>query len=184
MGLFDTVRFDEPLRVPGWVHTVTETQTKHFGSSMQVYTVGSLLPETPVLLGVVEDDLWCKPEQAGDPGRTHPVYFVIWHRILAGVFLDFEKAEERLRTVDRLDLVAWLDRAQKRSQHWEARFRNLFADVNAWHTHQTDGAPATEREAILRGLRHPLPDHILEAPDPLAQILKMHEEAGQTANGE
>jgi hypothetical protein len=106
MGLFDTIHFSPPLQVPGWEAPVSETQTKLFGSRMAKYTVGSLLPETPVLIGVVEESLWCAPKEEGDSGQFHPVYFVIWHRILAGVYLDLAEAEARLRTVDRLDLIA------------------------------------------------------------------------------
>ena len=175
MGLFDTVRFDQPLRVPGWERPVIDMQTKHFGNSMQTYTIGSILSESPVLIGVVEDSLWCVPEQAGDPGQTHPVYFVIWHRILAGVYLDAAQAEERLRTVDHLDLVAWLDRAQAESQRWESRFHRLSADIRALHQYHTEDEPATEREASLRKLRYSLADDILQADDPLGEILKMHE---------
>ncbi|MBT63097.1 MAG: hypothetical protein CML13_07780 [Puniceicoccaceae bacterium] len=184
MGLFDTVRFDKPLRVPEWEQPVVDMQTKHFGNSMQTYTIGSILPESPVRIGVVEDSLWCAPEQADDPGRTHPVYFAIWHRILAGVFLDVEQAEECLRTVDRLDLIAWLERAQTESQRWESRFRHLYTDISALHRHQTEGEPAAEREALLRGLVIRLPDDILQADDPLALILKMHAKEEPGTEGE
>jgi hypothetical protein len=184
MGLFDTVRFDEPLRVPGWECPVIETQTKHFGSSMQTYTVGSILSESPVRIGVVEDSLWCASEPAGAAGQTHPVYFAIWHHILAGVFLDAEEAEQRLRSVDRLDLIAWLDQAQTRSQEWESRFGELRSDVSAWHRHQTEAEPTNEREALLRGFYRRLPDGILQADDPLALILKMHEKKDSVGEGE
>jgi hypothetical protein len=175
MGLFDTVRFDKPLRVPEWEHPVVDMQTKYFGNNMQTYTIGSILPESPVRIGVVEDSLWCAPDQADDPERTHPVYFAIWHHILAGVFLDVEQTEECLRTVDRLDLIAWLERAQTESQRWEFHFHHFRADIRALHQHQTEGEPATEREVALRRLGHGLTDYILQADDPLALILKMHE---------
>ncbi|MCC5840727.1 MAG: hypothetical protein JJT96_11430 [Opitutales bacterium] len=181
MGLFDTIHFKEPLQVPGWKQPVTGMQTKHFGSFMQDYTVGSLLPESPVLIGVVEDALWCAPEEKGGEGRTHPVYFAIWHRILAGVYLDAGQAEERLRTVDRLDLITWLDQAQRQTRVWKNRYHRLYADVREWHERQTEAEPPDERAAAFRRLRHRLPEEILHAPDPLKAILEKHAKQEETA---
>lgn len=173
MGLFDTVYFDPPLNVPGWADPVSETQTKHFGSSMQSYWVGSLMSETPVLLGIVEEFLWCSPK-GDEPGRTHTVYFVIWHRILAGVYLDLEEAEQRLRTVDRLDLIEWLDEAQKLGREWQDRFQSFLRDVSALRAHQTEDAPKSEKEAAFWQLINHLPDEVLESSDPLGAIFEIH----------
>ena len=176
MGMFDTIHFAPPIEVPGWNQSVSEAQTKLFGSLMQDYTLGSLLPETPVLTGVVEDFLWCAPEEKGESGETHPVYFAIWHRILAGAYLTAEEAEERLRTVDRLDLITWLDQAQRGQRRWMGRYRSLFADVRAWQAQQAkaESDDASEDTPLTRLWMHRLPEEILEAPDPLAAILEMH----------
>ncbi len=97
MGLFDTVHLSEPLELPGCEEPVIEIQTKHFGSVMAHYTVGSILSQSPVLIGVLEETVWWKGETEGEEGTLVPVYFAIWHRILAGVYLDTKEAEERLR---------------------------------------------------------------------------------------
>ncbi|NBB81227.1 MAG: hypothetical protein GVY36_17615 [Verrucomicrobia bacterium] len=174
MGLFDTIRFSPALQVPGWKEPVREMQTKLFGSAMQEYRVGSLLPESPALIGVVEDSLWLAPKKAGAPGQTRAVYFVIWHRILAGVYLDAEAAEERLRRVDRLDLITWLDEAQRAAEHWKRRHNRLFTDVSAWHKHLKRAEEGTEEENPWDRISWRLPEEILAAADPLAAILETH----------
>lgn len=175
MGMFDTVHFAQPIDVPGWKEPVKEMQTKLFGSLMQEYTIGSLLPETPVLSGIVEESLWCPSEEKGEAGQTHPVYFTIWHRILAGAYLTVEEAEERLRAVDRLDLITWLDQAQRGQRRWMGRYHSLFADVKAWQAHQAEpeSDDASENKLSRLWMRR-LPEEILKAPDPLAAILEMH----------
>lgn len=184
MGLFDTIHFPEPLHVPGWKEPVASTQSKHFGSFMRDYTVGCLLPESPVLIGVVEEELWCAPEEDGGEGQRHPVYLAIWHRIFAGAYLEAEQAEERLRTVDRLDLIAWLDQAQRASRGWRARYGRLYADVSAWHEHLTEPEPKDGWAKHFRRFRS-LPEDILQAPDPLKALLEKHrkEEAEESPDG-
>mgnify|MGYP006278433663 FL=1 len=171
MGLFDTVHLLEPLELPGLDEPVTEIQTKHFGSVMEDYTVGSILPESPVLIGILEETVWCKGETEGEEGRLVPVYFAIWHRILAGVYLDSKAAEERLRTVDRLDLIHWLDTAQGEAKKWRRRHGRFYWDIQKWHEHLN--RPESERADYV-GMPWHLPEEILNAPDPLGAILERH----------
>lgn len=175
MGLYDTVHLEKPLSVPGWDETVDSIQTKGFGNSMQDYVVGSVLHESPVLIGIVEETIWCAPKNEGEDGKTHPVYFAIWHRILAGVYLDPSEAEARLTTVDRLDLIAWLDQAQRTSWRWRRRYYKLFADVRELQERQQERETEGEEKKLRRFLRR-LPDEVMRAPDPLAAILESHRE--------
>lgn len=142
MGLFDTIHFPEPLHVPGFSRPVTETQTKLFANAMRNYSVGSILPEAPVLIGVVEDFIWCAPEPGEHQGKQHPIYFVIWHRVLAGIYLDAEAAQQRLHSVDRLDLIEWLDSAQNDAQKWKQRYWRLLSDIKELHRHQSEPEPS------------------------------------------
>ena len=176
MGLFDTVHFPEPLEVPGCDELVTEVQTKQFGNLMQNYRVGSFLQESPVLIGVVEDSIWCKPKVEGEKGTTHPVYFAIWHRILAGVYLDSSRAEDRVRTVDRLDLITWLDEAQRKTLSWQRRYHGLFRDVAEWQERQHESQEEGNEKDSLRRIWRRLPDEVLQSSDPLAAILALHRE--------
>lgn len=175
MGLFDTIHLSEPLRLAECDKPVTEIQTKAFGSAMRDFFVGSVLDESPVLIGVVEESIWCEPREEGGEGKLHPVYLAIWHRILAGVYLDPSEAEERVKSVDRLDLIGWLDEAQRESRRWRRRYHRLFSDVKEWNERRKETkAPADSKER--RFLFHRLPDEIMQAPDPLAEILDAHRE--------
>ncbi len=177
MGMFDTVHLSEPLKIPGCKERVTEIQTKIFGNYLMEYSMGSVLEESPVLIGVVEERVWCDSDEGSGEHRFHPVYFAIWHRILAGVFLDPEAAEARLGTVDRLDLITWLDQAQRRARTWKERYAELYSDVTKWHRHLNEPEKTdTQFESILWGLS----EEILAAPDPLAAILEEHRHKGQT----
>lgn len=175
MGLFDTIHFPEPLHVPGFSRPVTETQTKLFANAMRNYSVGSILPEAPVLIGVVEDFIWCAPEPGEHEGKQHPIYFAIWHRVLAGIYLDAQAAQQRLHSVDRLDLVEWLDSAQNDAQKWKQRYWRLLSDIKALHRHQSEPEPSEESENAIRRFMMRLPDEILRADDPLAALLEMHQ---------
>jgi len=173
MGLFDTVHLSEPIRLAECDKLVTEIQTKEFGNAMRDYFIGSVLDQSPVLIGVVEESVWCEPREEGGEGKLHPVYFAIWHRILAGVYLDSSEAEERLHTVDRLDLIAWMDQAQRESRQWQRRYHRLFSDVKEWQERRDEPKePADSKKR--RFLFHRLPDEIMQAPDPLAAILASH----------
>lgn len=170
MGLFDTIHLTSPIRVPGWKAPVEQFQTKHFGCTLQEYTVGSLLSESPVLLGIVEEHLWGGSEQTGGKGETHVVYLAVWHHILAGVYLDADEAERRLQSVDRLDLIAWLDEAERAARYWKNRQHELFTDVKEWHERQDLTIEKTQWDF----LRWHLSEEILTSPDPLGAILESH----------
>ena len=173
MGLFDTIHLSEPLHLAGCDQPVTEIQTKEFGNTMRDYFIGSVLDQSAVLTGVVEGSVWCETGGTGGEGQLHPVYFAVRHRILAGVYLDPSAAEERLKTVDRLDLIGWLDEAQRESRRWKQRYHRLFSDVEEWHERSQEPEESTDSKKA-RLLFHRLPDEILQAPDPLAAILASH----------
>ncbi len=89
MGLFDTILLVPPLTCPR-CGSATELQTKLFDPTMMTY-------------------------RAGHEALT-PVYLIVWHSILAGVALSEEDAHARLSAVDRVDLITWLDDAQRAEQ--------------------------------------------------------------------
>ena len=138
MGMFDTIRLSEALQVPGLPEPVTEIQTKKFGRLLLEYTIGSVLQDSPVLYGLVEESIWCPPQGDEEKGTNYPVYLVVWHNILAGVFLDAKEAEKRLHTVDRLDLIRWLDEAQRTTYLWKRLYWKFYADISEWHQRQNE----------------------------------------------
>jgi hypothetical protein len=72
---------------------------------MDTYTIGSILKWSAVLTGIVKERIWCSACREIEKEQEPIVYLVIWHSILAGVELEADKAEERLRAIDRLDLI-------------------------------------------------------------------------------
>jgi len=95
---------------------------------------------------------------------------------------DLARAEARLEVVDRLDLIAWLDEAQRNENCWQRRFYGLLRGIERWHEHleeQKNPTPIpkgelpeqTSRRNALRRLWG-LSEEILSAPDPLAAIIQ------------
>jgi len=81
--------------------------------------------------------------------------------------------------IGRLDLIGWLDEAQRSSQQWSQRFYRLLSDFGKWHQHVQDTRKTEEsssEDLCVSGLRNffRLPDEILNAPDPIAAILESH----------
>ena len=179
MGMFDTIHVKTPLACPTCGAEILSLQTKELSDSMSHFKIGSLLKDSPVLTGIVQETLWCSACHDAKREQTNPpVYLVIWHSVLAGVEQDLAKAEARLAAVDRLDLIAWLDEAQREAARWRRHYYGLFHDVQRWHEHlartaapepEATGEIAERRRAFQR--LFDLPQEILTAPDPLAAIL-------------
>ena len=189
MGMFDTIHLKTPLICPGCGAAEHSLQTKEFDATMAHYKIGSALTSSPVLTGILKERLWCPAcHKAGQPAES-PVYVVIWHSLLAGVEQDLAKAEARLAAVDRLDLIAWLDEAQRDATRWRRHYHGLYHDVQRWHEHLARAAaPAPEAAGETaekrRSLRRlfDLPEEILTAPDPLAAILAANHHADEEAD--
>ena len=189
MGMFDTIHLKVPLLCPSCEAEVRSLQTKEFDCIMAHFKIGSVLSSSPVLTGIIKDDLWCQAcSDAGQPSDS-PVYLVIWHSLLAGVEQDLAKAEARLAAVDRLDLIAWLDEAQHETARWRRHYHSLHHDVQRWHEHlaraaapepELTGEAAEKRRAFRRFFD--LPEEILTAPDPLAAILARNKHADEEAD--
>ena len=188
--MFDTIHVQTPLICPVCGAEVRSLQTKEFECVMAHIKIGSVLSGSSVMTGILKDTLWCsachdaRREQA-DP----PIYLVIWHSILAGVEQDLAKAEARLATLDRLDLIAWLDEAQREAARWRRHYRDLHHDVHLWHEHLARAAaPEPEATGELAEKRRvfqrlfDLPQEILTAADPLAAILARNKHADDEAD--
>ena len=185
MGMFDTIHLKTPLLCPACGAEVRSLQTKEFDCIIAHYKIGSLVTASPVLTGIVKETLWCDAcHKSGQQPSDSPVYLVIWHSVLAGVEQDFAKAEARLAATDRLDLIAWLDEAQREAARWRRHYHDLHHDVQRWHEHlarpaapepEATGATAEHRRAFQRFFD--LPEEILTAPDPLAAILAANKHA-------
>ena len=188
MGMFDTILVKAPLICPTCGSEARSLQTKEFGASMASYKIGSFLTWSPVLSGILKETLWCDACHKAGQSSHSLIYLVIWHSVLVGVEQDLAKAETRLSAIDRLDLIGWLDEAQRETILWRRHYYELYNDVRRWHEHLARAA-TPEPEAPgpngdrLRTLRRffDLSDEILNAPNPLAAILDANKHEDETA---
>lgn len=192
MGMFDTIHLEAPLRCPVCGAEQHSLQTHAFEDVMAHLRIGSRVGGS-VLSGIMSETLWCSPcHKANRPGSS-PVYLVIWHSVLAGVEQDLARAEARLASVDRLDLIGWLDQAQQEERKWKRKFFGLRSDVTRWHEHldrQANPEPPREGETAEQAARREawrgiwrLPDEILNAADPLAAILEKNKAENDEDDG-
>jgi hypothetical protein len=177
MGLFDTIHFEKPIPCPECGGEISSVQTKEFESFMGNYYVGSLLRGSSVLNGILKEEIWCDACFEAKRESRHPIYLVIWNSILAGIETTEEAANQRLASVDRLDLVGWLDEAQRSANAWRGHFFRLLGDLEKWqrHVHRQANPQGTENEGRLAAI-FSLPEEILQAEDPLKALLAQHRE--------
>jgi len=138
---------------------------------------GKLAARGAVLKGIVKEEIWC--EKCFDAKREsrHPIYLVVWNSILAGIETTEDAAEQRMASVDRLDLVGWLDEAQRSATDWQRRFFRLLGDIEKWHEHLArQSNPEEVDEAGRLSAVFKLPDEILLAKDPLEALIAQHRE--------
>jgi hypothetical protein len=179
--MFDTIHVKTPLICPACGAGVRSLQTKEFDCTMAHFRIGSVLSGSSVMTGIVNETLFCEAcykarRESGDkadPPPEPPIYLVIWHSILAGVEQDLTQAEARLAAVDRLDLIGWLDEAQREAARWRRHYHGLYNDISRWHEHLTRPAASepevtdenAERRRAFQRL-FDLPGEILTAPTP------------------
>lgn len=181
MGMFDTIHLTSPLVCPVCGGQENSYQTHAFDDVMANYRIGSRVGGR-VLTGIVQERFWCFACHKAGNSAESPVYLVVWHSILVGVEQDLASAEALLSAVDRLNLIGWLDEAQRNETRWKRRFYRLFHDVRRWSEHleqEKKPEPTPEGETAEQTERHKaltrlwgLPDEILTAPDPLAAIIE------------
>jgi hypothetical protein len=183
--MFDTIHLKTPLICPVCGSEVRSLQTKEFECVMAHFKIGSVLSGSSVMTGILKDSLWCSACHEAQRDQTNPpIYLVIWHSILAGVEQDLAKAEARLAAVDRLDLIGWLDEAQRTAARWRRHYHSLYHDVSRWHEHLARAAATDDAAEKRRAFQRlfDLPQEILTSPDPLAAILGRNKHADEEAD--
>ncbi|MCU0777821.1 MAG: hypothetical protein MUF86_09175 [Akkermansiaceae bacterium] len=180
MGMFDTIHLKSPLICPVCGGQEHSYQTHAFDDVMANYRIGSVVGGA-LLTGIVQERFWCSACHKVGKSAESPVYLVVWHSILVGLEQDFARAEARLSAVDRLDLIGWLDEAQRNENRRKRRYYGFLNDVRRWHEHlerERNPEPVPEGETAEQAKRRKafaslwrLPEEILSAPDPLAAII-------------
>lgn len=169
MGIFDTVRFDPPRTCPNCGTTISEVQTKAFDPGLREYRVGDVIYGSPILSGVIREELYCPGCSAMEHAERRSVWFSIWHTLLVGVFDDPTEAEARLQTVDRAELLDYLARHQNAALTWHDRFSRLYGELQNLHDFQSRDETQELKREDLRFFR--IRD-ILDADDPLGELIR------------
>jgi hypothetical protein len=180
MGMFDTIFLDKAIGCKTCGADILDFQTKEFDSCMNHYRVGSVLLGSRVLSGVIKDEAYCRACSDAKRHAWTDVYLVVWHTILAGVETEESKAQARLASVDRLDLVQWIAEAQKKEEQWQRRFYSLHNELRRWHEYveeqkkpQEPESESNKRLRVLRSIWKPS-EEITTAADPIGKILELH----------
>ena len=138
MGMFDTIYLKNPIACKTCGADILDFQTKEFDNCLNHYRIGSVLSGSRVLSGVIKDEAYCRACSDAKRDAWTDVYLVVWHTILAGVETEECKAEARLNSVDRLDLVQWIEEAQRKEEQWQRRFFDLHHELRSWHEYVED----------------------------------------------
>lgn len=180
MGLFDTIIFEEPKLCSSCGAKIDSVQTKAFDPALLEYRVGDVVCGSPLLSGVIREDLFCNACNS----MTGVVYLAIWHTLLAGVYDTAEEAETRIQHVDRAELLDYIARHQKQAWTWHNRFSRLFGDLRNLYDYQHEKEEAREGSqdqpedastaGKIRDLRFFRINEIVSAEDPLAALIEAH----------
>lgn len=169
MGIFDTVRFDPPRTCPNCGTEISEVQTKAFDPGLREYCVGDVIYGSPILSGVIREELYCPGCAAGEHTKRRGVWFSIWHTLLVGVYDDHVEAENRLQTVDRAELLDHLARHQSSALTWHDRFSRLYGELQNLHDYQQRDPSDTSHRSDLKFFRI---REIVDANDPLGELIR------------
>ncbi|MFW5642488.1 MAG: hypothetical protein ACOCV0_00430 [Alkalispirochaeta sp.] len=166
MGIFDTVTFEPPRMCITCGASISEVQTKAFDPGLREYRVGDVIYGSPLLNGVIREDLYCPRCNAS----KQKIYFSIWHTLLVGVHDDLKSAEERIGSVDRSELLDYLVQHQAEALQWHDRFSRLYGELQNFHDYQAgvESGNSKQREnPMFFRIRE-----YVDAPDPLGELIR------------
>lgn len=192
MGLFDTLLLEPVFICPRCGKEHASLQTKLFDSSMRQFRVGMLVTGSPVHTGIIKESIWCCPgSRLLADGRTDDsleLWLIVWHHIFAGYALDADTARQKMNSIDRLDLLGWLDRMQQERLEWKSRYsalhhdlrqyleyRDLSAEEKAGLDSVSDSDDAKSIKRSINRISLGLMDkEIINSNDPLKMICSKH----------
>ncbi|POR05328.1 hypothetical protein AU468_01210 [Alkalispirochaeta sphaeroplastigenens] len=168
MGIFDTVRFDPPRACVNCGTAITEVQTKVFEPGLREYHVGDLIQGSPILSGVIREELYCPGCAGSDHRKPQFVWFSLWHTLLVGVYDTPREAEARLQEVDRAELLDYLARHQQAALTWHDRFSRLYGELQNYQDYLRASPQEQQDRENMRFFRI---REILATDDPLAALI-------------
>lgn len=172
MGMFDTVHLDPPLACPvcGTLHA--ELRTHLFGDVMESYRIGSVIPMSPVLTGVLREPLWCPACREAGRDEDAMVYLGVFHTVPVAVGADVDPVRRGVAGIDRVDLIGRIERTEGEVKRWRSRHDRLRSDLLRRREEQRRGRDEkTHGERVTLRRLFDLPPEIRDAEDPLGTIL-------------
>lgn len=148
MGLFDTIEFPNPIKCNECGKEHSSTQTKMFENLLNFYTVGDFLPGN-MITGVLKESLYCNhDDEEKESSWDQEIYLAVWHNILIGIFEDYDKAENKVRTFSQGDLYLLYQTLHEDRN----KYRFKFNAVKHWTEDYIEYQQLTpkEREKLLR----------------------------------
>lgn len=167
MGIFDTIYFDPPRVCSNCGSTISEVQTKVFEPGLREYRVGDVVYGSPVLNGVIREELYCPHCNAS---KQH-IYFSVWHTLLVGVYDDMDHAEERLSTVDRAELLDYLVQHQSEALRWHDRFSRLYGELQNFHDFQLGSVKSDAMSKRENPMFFRIREYV-DTDDPLGELIR------------
>jgi len=138
MGLYDTIILSTPINCVKCGNPIKKFQTKAFENALNSYRIGDVVNymcSSRVISGILEDGLYCRECESFD----QLVYMVIYHMILIGVCGDKVKAHQKLREMNRADLIALYGALRQRKKLWKAKYKRLHYLVDSYRSYLHDG---------------------------------------------
>ena len=139
--MFDTIVFPAPIACRECAHPIASTQTKQFGCILDTYRVGDVIPHSPIVLGVLEEELYCESCRRFD----QKVYLTLWHSLLIGVFHERAEAAHRLASVDRAEILGHLIAHQTERRRLRTLLNGLVNTLQSY----ADYLVASDKQAFL-----------------------------------
>ena len=122
MGLFDTFICNPPILCNSCGNKINKFQSKSFGQTLETYNPGEIVVESHIHYGIVEESIYCD----SCSNNEMKIFMVVWHNVYAGYGKDEQEANNLLESIDRLNILKWLDKCQIEKKEWKRRFSNLY----------------------------------------------------------
>lgn len=168
MGIFDTVFLNPTRRCSHCGAEIDQVQTKAFDPGLNEYRVGDLIAGSPIISGVIREDLYC-PACNQTPQQ---VYFAIWHSLLVGVSDTVHEAEARIGNVDRAELLDYLERHQRAALQWHDRFSRLYGELQNLHDYQMQGSSPVPPSGADENPKFFRIRDFIQSDDPLGALIR------------
>ena len=171
MGMYDTFVTRSAFICPDCGAEFNSIQTKEFDKSLNIYHPGDIIRGRGIRNGIVRETLFCDKCRGPKNDDDKSIYILIWNMIYVDLFKTEAEAEEQLKSIDRLSLLEWLDKAQIERDLWHRRFNNLYYEISTLNEYEQ----AEDKEAYLsNAVMIHSEKEILENDNPLFAILEKH----------